>query len=92
MEDIKEIIAGITQKRFKHEIEGLKFFERWNSIVGIKLAEISKPAFIRNEILIVHVDSSSALQEMAYNKQNILNNIRSQKDLPYIRDIKFTVK
>jgi|YelNatPaOPRAMG01_1025707.scaffolds.fasta_scaffold21013_4 predicted nucleic acid-binding Zn ribbon protein len=92
MEDIKAIISELTQKRFKHEIEGLKVFERWTSIAGDRLAAISKPAFINNGVLIVQVDNSSALQEMIYNKQNLLKNINTQKDLPYIKDIKFNIK
>lgn len=92
MEDIKDIISELTQKRFKQETEGLKIFKRWKSITGESLFEISKPVFLRNGILIVHVDNSSALLEMVYNKQKILNNIKLQNDLPHIKDIKFIVK
>lgn len=92
MEDIKDIISELTQKRFKREMEGVKFFERWTNIAGDKLSAISQPAFLHNGILIVQVDNGSALQEMIYNKQKLLNNINTQKDLPYIKDIKFNIK
>ncbi len=92
MEDIKDIIASLTETRFKQEIEGLRLLERWESIAGKPLAAISRPAFIRKDVLFVFVESGVALQEASYHKEAILKNIRAHKDLPYIREIKLAVR
>ncbi len=92
MEDIKGIISELTRTRFKHEMEGLKVLEQWEAIAGKRLYAISRPAFIRNGILFVYVENSVALQEMSYNKQNILKNINTKKDMPYVKDIKFNIR
>jgi hypothetical protein len=92
MENIKEIISELTQTRFKHEMEGLKVLEQWEAIAGSRLYALSRPVSIRNGTLFVFVENSVALQEMSYNKQNILKNINTKKDLPYIKDIKFNIR
>jgi hypothetical protein len=92
MEDIKGIISELTQTRFKDEMEGLKVLEQWETIAGSRLSALSQPIFIRNKTLFVVVENSVALQEMIYSKQNILKNINTQKELPYIKDVKFNIR
>ncbi len=92
MEDIKNILSALTGTTLKQGMEGLKFFEQWETIAGKRLANLSEPAFIRNNVLFVFVHNSSALQEISYSKQALLKTINARKDLPTVKDIKFTIR
>ncbi len=92
MEDIKDIVAALTETKLKQGMEGLIFLEQWETLAGKRLSGLSEPAFIRNDVLFVFVHNSTALQEISYSKQAILKTIHARKDLPLIRDIKFTIR
>ncbi len=92
MEDIKEIISWLNNTKFKHNIKGLKLYEQWEDIAGKNMSSISQPIAIRNGILLVAVKNSIALQELIYNRHQILESINKRKNMPFVKDVKVHIR
>ncbi|MCL5878705.1 MAG: DUF721 domain-containing protein [Deltaproteobacteria bacterium] len=92
MEDIKDILSELTGTKLKHGMEGVKLLEQWEDLAGKRLSALSEPAYIRNDVLFVFVKNSTALQEILYNKSILLKNINTKKELPFVKDIKCTIR
>jgi hypothetical protein len=65
------------------------FFPIWDRVVSGNAAQCSRPLKIVKDVLWLEVDNSSWMQELQFEKQQILEDINATLKLSKIRDIKF---
>jgi predicted nucleic acid-binding Zn ribbon protein len=74
------------------KVERYEFILQWPEIVGEKMAEISKPDYIRNKVLFVQVLHPVWAQELTMMKPVLLQSLsRYLKPGDIVRDIVFRV-
>ena len=66
-------------------------FVNYDSIVGEKLAKISKPTFIRNKTLFIGVENHIWLHQLHFLKPDLIDKINSKLPRPLVKDIRFKV-
>lgn len=89
-------VAGILPDILSHhgwhkKLEMHSFFPQWEKIVGETVAECSKPKKIVKDVLWVEVSNSAWMQQLQFEKFQILEDINATLRHSRIRDIKFTL-
>lgn len=97
--EIKDVVSGILSsltgekngqksKRilFKEEIEKI-----WEEAAGKRASMYSKPASLRNGLMIVLVNNSAWLYEMTFRKNEIIKNLKSKLGDDKLDDIRFKI-
>jgi hypothetical protein len=94
MENIGMILPSILKKRnIDKKVREADVFLNYDMIVGDKLAEVSWPIYIRNQILFIGVESSVWSQQLYFFKPQIIKNINDYfgHDHNIIKDVKFHI-
>lgn len=65
------------------------FFPKWNKVVGKQVSECSRPLKIVKNILWLEVENSAWMQQLQFEKAQILEDINKTLKISRIRDIKF---
>ncbi len=87
---ISEILPGvISSMGLEDRMEELRLIKEWQSVVGKVVAERSHPREIRNEELIVAVDSNVWMQELWFRRQEILKRIGELFPRVAVKSIRF---
>lgn len=68
-----------------------RIFVNYDSIVGEKLAKISKPTFIQNNTLFIGVENHIWLHQLHFLKPDLIDKINSKLPRPLVKDIRFKV-
>jgi hypothetical protein len=63
----------------------------WDSVVGESLACNAQPAAFKQQILIVHVSSSVWLQELHFQKKNLIERLNQAAGSKVVEDIRFKI-
>lgn len=69
----------------------LQVWELWEQAVGQIIAENARPAAIKGNILLVHVNSSPWLHQLSFLKKDILVRINRELGRDLVGDIKFKI-
>jgi predicted nucleic acid-binding Zn ribbon protein len=67
------------------------FTEAWQTAVGPALAKYTLPGRLRRGVLEITVGNSMTIQELTFQKQQVLTKLQSQLPDAKIRDLKFRV-
>ena len=73
-EILKQILKNIN---IQNEIPSSSFFNSWEKIAGIDIANHSEPEEVKNNILYVSVDHPGWIQIIMLKKRNILKAVRN---------------
>ena len=90
-------VAGILEKtlkyhRLENKLEEYSGFPYWRSVVGEEIAKVAKPEkIISKKILVVRVLDAVYAQELAFEKENIIEKLNALKIGAIFEDIKFIV-
>jgi len=85
-----EILAKLVKKyNLDSEISVTRLFENWSSIVEPGLAKICHPVEIQNNVLVLKVKNEVWKRELAMNRKELLNSIKTKIKGRKINDIKF---
>jgi hypothetical protein len=63
----------------------------WNQAVGARIAENTRPEFIREGVLFVNVANSVWMQELHFLRDKILEKVNSELDSTQIKEIRFKI-
>ena len=63
----------------------------WNRAVGAAVASNAQPAAFKQRLLIVHVSSSVWLQELYYQKADLIERINAEAGQTVVDDIQFKI-
>ncbi|PIE63833.1 MAG: hypothetical protein CSA26_10950 [Desulfobacterales bacterium] len=81
----------ISHKGWKVKLDMYSFFPDWEQIVAGNAAACSRPLKIKKDTLWVEVENSSWMQQLQYEKYQILADINARLKFSRIKDIKFTL-
>ena len=85
-----DVIAQVMNKRGYARIQASEAFdELWQQAVGESLARYTRVGNLRRGVLEVTVASSTVMQELQFNKRNILRKIKQTDPQTRISDLRF---
>lgn len=89
-------IAGVLQKalaayRAEGDGELVKVWELWDGAVGHAIAENTRAAAFKGNLLIVHVSSSTWIHHLHFLKRDLIETINRALGKKLVADIKFKV-
>ena len=76
-----------TTTDFGKQLDQAQIWERWPEVVGVELAEHSKPAGVRDSTLTVEVENAIWMHRLSYCKPDLLariNGLLAQEELSEI--------
>jgi len=89
---ISGVIPDVVQhKGWQDKLEMHSFFPIWEKVVGENVSCCSRPLKIVKDVLWLEVENSTWMQQLQYDKLQILSDINSTLTTTRIRDIKFTL-
>lgn len=74
------------------DVDAYKVFDRWEEIVGEKVALHAKPVRTANRILYVEVDDPMWRTQLKYMRDEIMNRINEVIKEGAVRDVRFFVR
>ncbi len=81
----------ISDRGWERQIDLHSIFPRWRELVGEEVGECSTPLKIDRGVLWLEVENSSWLQQLQYEKINILDTVNRSLRLSTLRDIKMVL-
>ncbi|MBS3757249.1 MAG: DUF721 domain-containing protein [Desulfobacterales bacterium] len=89
---IKEIIDAILpQCRRESDTEIARIRKTWNRVVPPEMAEHAQPAAIKNDILLVHVSSSTLTHQLRFMVEELKEQLNAASESYPINQIKFKI-
>jgi len=89
---IREILDAILpQGRRERDTEIAKIRRIWNYIMPAEMAEYAQPAALKNDILMVHVTSSTLTHQLRFMTEEIKQHLNAAENSSQINTIKFKV-
>lgn len=89
-------VSGILPELLQHKgwrvkLEMHSFFPKWKEVVGDSVSQCSRPLKIVKDVLWLEVESSAWMQQLQYQKFQILDDINATLHHSRIRDVKFVL-
>ena len=81
----------IRHKGWREKLEMHSIFPKWERVVAEHVAECARPLKIVKEVLWIEVENSTWMQQLQYEKFQILDEINRTLKYSRIRDIRFTL-
>ena len=81
----------MTRRGYARVFSNNELLEAWGQAVPARLGELTCPGILARGLLDVEVENSTALQELAFSKQKIINDLNQLLDGQKVRDIRFRV-
>jgi len=89
---IKDVIKGIITQLEKKEKKESEILTIWGKAVGKRAAENAKPAFLKENELIVHVKNSAWLYELTLKKKKLVQTLNNELGpKKQIKEIRFKI-
>ena len=89
---IREILDAILpQGRREGDTDIDKIRRIWDHIMPAEMAEYAQPAALKNDILMVHVTSSTLTHQLRFMTEEIKQHLNAEKNSFHINSIKFKV-
>jgi len=89
---IREILDAILPQNRRHgDTEISKIRRIWNQILPAEMAEHAQPAVIKNDMLTVHVKSSTLTHQLRFMTEEIKEHLNAEENSFQINSITFKV-
>jgi len=89
---IGSVIRGMLNKnRLQTDTSLIRVWDIWEKAVGETIAENTRPAAFKGDLLIVNATSSSWLQQLRFLKTEIIQKVNQGLGNVSVKDIKFKV-
>ncbi len=90
METIASSIDGLLEKYgLREQLQAREYLLIWDKIVGVKIAQYTRPLTIKKKRLIVEVNDSNWLYHLTVLKDKIIKEFNEQARSIIITEIKF---
>ena len=66
-------------------------WDHWDNLVGASIAANARPAVFKGKLLLVHVTSSTWLQQLQFLKTEMIRKINAEFGQTLVEDIKFKI-
>lgn len=89
---IGELVGHLLGKyRRESDKELTRIWDLWEDTVGELIAENTRPAAFKGKILIVHVTSSTWMQQLQFLKKDIIGKVNKVLGEEVVEEIKFRI-
>ena len=89
---IGDIIDNVLQSFGQNpEMRVMEVWRLWDQILKEPIAENTRPAAFRKRLLLVHVSSSSWIQQLQFMKKDIIEKINTALGEDLVEEIKFKI-
>jgi predicted nucleic acid-binding Zn ribbon protein len=89
---ISSVINKVFQTHRKDsDAELIQVWNLWDSIVGAAVAQNARPAVFKGKLLLVHVSSSSWIQQLQFLKKDIINKLNHALNKELVEEMKFKI-
>ena len=89
---LDEILANVIHQRgYGLDLSVVEFEEAWGKVVGERLAQLSVPTRLRKGVLEIKVANSTLMQELTFQKPQLLKSMVDQLSDHRIVDLRFRV-
>ena len=89
---ISQVLPGLLQdKGWERQLDLYSIFPRWTELVGEEMSSYAQPLKIEKEVLWLEVANSSWLQQLQYEKLELLDTLNSSFRLARLKDIKMVL-
>ncbi len=89
---ISRLLPGLVQdKGWERQLDLHSIFPRWQELVGEEVYQHARPLKIEKDVLWMEVENSSWLQQLQYQKLELLDIFNSCFRLARLRDIKMVL-
>lgn len=85
------LLKSLKNSRLDKRLMEAKIFLSYESMVGEKISDISKPTFIQNNTLFIGVENHVWLHQLHFLKPDLLDKINSNFPRTVVKDIRFQV-
>jgi hypothetical protein len=93
MEKIGTILLNSLKKsRLDKRLMEARIFVNYESMVGEKISQISKPTFMQNNTLFIGVENHVWVHQLHFLKLELIDKINSNLPRPLVKDIRFQVR
>lgn len=90
---ITGVLPGVLRaKGWQKKLDMHSFFPIWEKVVSQNAAQCSRPLKIIKDVLWLEVDNSTWMQQLLFEKMQLLDDINATLKLTRIRDIKFVLR
>jgi len=91
-ESLSRLIPSLLQDRgWEVQLDLHSIFPRWKELVGEEMSEHTQPLKIERGVLWLEVSNSSWLQQLQYEKLELLDTLNSCFRLSHLKDIKMVL-
>ncbi len=91
-QSLQATFAGIIRdKDWEKKFDQHRVFLKWTELVDQQTAKCARPLKIVNDVLWVEVDNSAWVQQLQFQKLELLDALNDHLRVSYFTDIKFTV-
>jgi predicted nucleic acid-binding Zn ribbon protein len=91
-EPLANIIGEVLQKCQGGEGKNARMvWKYWDRVVGEKVARNAQPAAFKQHLLMVHVSSSVWLQELHFQKKELISRLNQAAGIQVVEDIHFKI-
>ncbi len=88
---IGTILKGALGKYRRRDAEMTRVWDLWDASVDGMIAENARPAAFKGDLLLIHVESATWIQDLQFIKEDLIRTLNQALGKPLIRDIKFKV-
>jgi predicted nucleic acid-binding Zn ribbon protein len=89
---IGDVLAQVVTARGYGRVQSNEHLAAaWHAAVGQALARFSRPGLLKRGVLEVMVGNSTVVQELTFQKQQILTSLRNELPDSKIRDVRFRI-
>lgn len=86
-----DVLAQVMARRgYNRVISAQDYSQAWQQVAGA-LAEVSRAGLLQGGVLQIVVNNSTAVQELTFQKRQLLHALRERLPDQKIRDLKFVV-
>lgn len=85
------LLNSLKDANYNKRLMEAKIFVDYESMVGKKISTVSKPLFIRNNMLFIGAENHIWIHQLYLLKPEIIDNINSGLTRPLVKDIRFRI-
>lgn len=85
------LLSSLKKTRLDRRLMEARIFINYESMVGEKISEISKPTFMQNSTLFIGVENHIWVHQLYFLKHELIDRINSGLPRPLVKDIRFQV-
>ncbi len=73
------------------DLDMTQIWDMWDSAIGKEISQNAQPAAFKGQLLVVHVTSSTWVQQLQFLKKDIIDKVNHTLEKELVKDIRFKI-